>query len=188
MADVDETTLPLHLEEAVQSIARLHADHHRRATSAQRFIDRVTAFTGSPGFVLGLSVTAGGWVGYNVITPIFGFQPVDPPPFPGLATVVSLVSLYIVVLILATQSREYELAQLREKLTLELAIINEQKTSKIIQLLEEARRENPQSPSRSDHQAQAMAQPTNAHSILEALRQTHAEFELSNGSPRSDTT
>ena len=49
----------------------------------------------------------------------------------------SLVSLYIVVLILATQQCEYQLAQLREQLTLELAILSEQKTAKVIQLLEE---------------------------------------------------
>ena len=47
----------------------------------------------------------------------------------------------MVVLILATQRREYQLAQLREQLTLELAILSEQKTAKVIQLLEESRRD-----------------------------------------------
>ena len=47
----------------------------------------------------------------------------------------ALISLYMVVLILATQRREYQLAQLREQLTLELAILSEQKTAKVIQLL-----------------------------------------------------
>jgi len=62
---------------------------------------------------------------------------IDPPAFAGLGLAVSLVSLYIVVLILATQQCEYQLAQLREQLTLELAILSEQKTAKVIQLLEE---------------------------------------------------
>jgi uncharacterized membrane protein len=171
--------LPIHIEEAVRSIAELHADHHRTSTSTQRLIDRATAFTASPRFVIGLSFVAVGWIGFNLCLPTFGIRPIDPPPFAALSAAISLVSLYIVVLILATQRREYELAQLREQLTLELSIIAEQKTAKIIQLLEESRRENPNSSDRTDHQAEAMAQPTNPHSVLEAIRQTHAEIGLS---------
>ena len=48
----------------------------------------------------------------------------------------------MVGLILATQRRENQLAQLREQLNLELAILSEQKTAKVIQLLEESRRDN----------------------------------------------
>jgi hypothetical protein len=40
----------------------------------------------------------------------------------------------MVILILATQQREYQFTQLREQLTLELAILSEQKTAKVIQL------------------------------------------------------
>jgi uncharacterized membrane protein len=65
----------------------------------------------------------------------------------------------MVVLILATQRREYQLAQLREQLTLKLAILGEQKTAKVIQLLEESRRDNPLIRNRVDQVAEAMAQP-----------------------------
>ena len=78
---------------------------------------------------------------------------------------------------LATQRREYELAQFCEQLTLELAIISEQKTANVIQLLKKSRRENPQSFRRTDHEAQTMSQPTNPP-VLEAIKQTHAEFDL----------
>ncbi len=47
------------------------------------------------------------------------------------------------MLILTTQRRADELAQHREQLTLELAILSEQKTAKVIELLEEMRRDNP---------------------------------------------
>jgi uncharacterized membrane protein len=49
----------------------------------------------------------------------------------------------MVVLILATQRREDQLAQHREHLILELALLDEQKTAKAIELLEEFRRNNP---------------------------------------------
>ena len=90
-------------------------------------------------------------------------------------------SLYTVVLILATQRREYQLAQLREQLTLELAILSEQETAKVIQLLEESRRDNPLIRDRVDQEAEAMAQPADPQSVLDAIKDTHAEAEQISG-------
>jgi uncharacterized membrane protein len=94
---------------------------------------------------------------------------------------ISKLSLYIVVLILATQRREYQLAQLREQLTLELAILSEQKAAKVIQLLEESRRDNPLIRNRVDQEAEAMAQPADPQSVLDAIKDTHAEAEQISG-------
>jgi uncharacterized membrane protein len=80
-----------------------------------------------------------------------------------------------VVLILATQRREDQLTQRREQLTLELAILSEQKTAKIIQLLEESRRDNPQMHDRHDPEAEAMAQPADPGSVLAAIREDPCE-------------
>ena len=52
-----------------------------------------------------------------------------------------LLALYVTVLILTTQRRDDQLASYREQLTLELAILGEQKSAKIISLLEELRRD-----------------------------------------------
>jgi hypothetical protein len=46
---------------------------------------------------------------------------------------VSRASLFTVVLILADERRDDQLAQLHEQLNLELAILSEQKTAKVIQ-------------------------------------------------------
>jgi uncharacterized membrane protein len=87
----------------------------------------------------------------------------------------------MVILILATQQREYQLAKLREQLTLELAILSEQKTAKVIQLLEESRRDNPLIRNRVDQEAEAMAQPADPQSVLDAIKETHAESEQISG-------
>jgi uncharacterized membrane protein len=84
-------------------------------------------------------------------------------------------------LILATQQREYQLAQLREQLTLELAILSEQKTAKVIQLLEESRRDNPLIRNRVDQEAEAMAQPADPQSVLDAIKEIHDEAEQISG-------
>ena len=90
---------------------------------------------------------------------------------------VSLVSLYMVALVLGTQRREDGLAQQREQLTLELAILSEQKTAKIIQLLEEFRRDNPQIHDRVDQEAETMAQPADPQGVAAAIKEAHAEAE-----------
>jgi len=80
----------------------------------------------------------------------------------------------MVVLILATQRREDQLAQHRELLILELAILGEQKAAKVIQLLEESRRDNPLIRDRLDREAETMAQPADPKSVLDAIKETHA--------------
>jgi uncharacterized membrane protein len=175
--NVPPPLLPAHIEETIRSIARLHAEHHQNATPLQRAIDHMTALLGRPRFIGILTVIAAGWISLNLLAAALGYRPIDPPPFSGLEVAVSLVSLYIVVLILATQRHEYQLAQLREQLTLELAILSEQKTAKVIQLLEESRRDNPLIRDRVDQEAETMAQPAEPESVLDAIKETHAEAE-----------
>src|SRR5580704_18017619 len=47
------TRAPTHIEHTVQAIARLRAEHDRRASPLQRTLERFTARAGSPGFVAG---------------------------------------------------------------------------------------------------------------------------------------
>jgi uncharacterized membrane protein len=58
---------------------------------------------------------------------------------------------------------------------LELTILSEQKTAKVIQLLEEFRRDNPLIHDRVDQEADVMAQPADPQSVLDAIKETRAE-------------
>ncbi len=170
-----QPVLPAHVEETIRSIARLQAEHHGNATLHQRAVDRVTALLGHPRFIGGLTIIVVGWISLNLLTAALGFRAVDPPPFPWLGGAISLISLYMVVLILGTQRHADLLAQHREMLTLELTILSEQKTAKVIQLLEEVRRDNPHIRDRVDQEAAVMAQPADPQSVLDAIKETHAE-------------
>jgi uncharacterized membrane protein len=177
MADtkIASPVLPDHIEETLRSIDRLHAEHRRDATPLQRAVDRVTTLLSRPGFILLVTVIVALWVGGNLLAAAFGHRALDPPPFSGLAGVVSLASLYMVVLILATQRREDQLAQHREQLILELALLSEQKTAKVIELLEEFRRDSPLIHNRVDRQADSMAQPADPQQMLDAIKEIRAE-------------
>jgi uncharacterized membrane protein len=103
-----------------------------------------------------------------------GKKPFDGPPFFWMQGAVSLVALYMTVLILATQRRENELASHHEHLTLELAILSEQKTAKIIALLEELRQDHPDIQDRIDQEAVALSEPTDPQLVLETIKKRGA--------------
>jgi hypothetical protein len=89
-----------------------------------------------------------------------GWHPTSPRPFSALGL-----------------DLQRDLLDLREQLTLELAILSEQKTAKVIQLLEESRRDNPLIRNRVDQEAEAMAQPADPRSVLDAIKEIHDEAE-----------
>lgn len=146
-------------------------------------MDHVTALLGRPLFVGVLTVFVVGWISGNLLCISFAHRPIDPPPFSLLWGVVSLVSFYMVVLILMTQQREEQIAQQHEKLMLELIILSEQKTAKVIQLLEEARRDNPLIHNRVDRDADDMAQPADPSSVLDAIKNMPADRNRSAPQP-----
>jgi uncharacterized membrane protein len=158
-----------HVEATVRSIARLHADHHKRSSRVQKIIDRLSLLVSRPSFagLVGLWILF--WIGANLLAVDAGRSAIDAPPFPWLAAAASIGSLFISLMILATQRREDELARRRDQLTLELAILSEQKTAKVIQLLEELRADSPHVSDRVDPEADAMASPTDAQSMLDAV-------------------
>jgi uncharacterized membrane protein len=159
-----------HVDDTVQAIARLRVDHDQRATPLERTVDRLTGQAASPGFVVLLSLALVSWIGLNTILLLTGRRPLDEPPFFWMQGAISLAALYMTVLILATQRREKELASHHEHLTLELAILSEQKTAKIISLLEELRQDHPDIHDRIDDEAAAMSEPADPQSVLETIK------------------
>jgi len=107
-----------------------------------------------------------------------GWEPVDPSLFAWLGGMVSLTALYMTTLILSTQRREDQLVGHREQLTLELAILGEQKSAKIIELLEEMRRDDLSLRNRVDHEAAAMSTPADPQAVLDAIKDSHEEVRL----------
>ena len=165
--------LPAHIEDTVQAIARLHAAHRARATPLQRIVERATARAGRPAFVALLTVLVVSWIALNVAMVVVGRTPLDAPPFFWLQGAVALTALYMTVLILTTQRREDEFTAHREQLTLELAILNDQKSAKIIALLEELRRDDPHIHNRDDAEANVLSTPADPNAVLEAIQSTH---------------
>jgi uncharacterized membrane protein len=164
--------LPAHIEETIRAIARLQADHRRNATPFQRAVERLTSVAGRTTFVGGLTIVLILWIGGNIAAGRLHLPVLDAPPFNWMQAATGVMALYITLLILSTQRRENELSELREQLNLELVITGEQKTAKVIQLLEELRRDMPQVLDRHDPEAAVMAQPADPEVMLGAIKET----------------
>jgi uncharacterized membrane protein len=162
--------VPDHIQQTIDTIAGVHERHLREATRAHRFLQSTVSSVAHPRFIALLTVFLAGWIAANLILRDRAF---DPPPFPVLEGIGTLGALYITVLILITAQREKEIGEHREQLTLQLAILAEQKSAKIIQLIEEARRDNPLMGDRHDAEAAQLSVPADPAAVLDAIKDTH---------------
>jgi uncharacterized membrane protein len=162
-------------QDIAHATAELRAAHERETSGLQRAVDRLTALAGLPGFVAVLALGVFVWIAGDQIAPLLGVRPWDPAPYADLQLAAGLGSLFIAALILTTQRREDKLQGHRAQLILELAILNDQKTSKIIELLEEGRRDNPMITNRVDVEALAMSTPSDPQAVLDAIKDPPGE-------------
>ena len=174
-------SLPAHIADTVQAIAEVHAEHYQRTTRLQRLVASITAAVGRPMFALGLTLIVVAWIATNLALACAGRQPWDPAPFPYLAGGASLIGLYMVVLILITQRYDDEIARHREQLTLELAMLSERKSAKIIQLIEQMRQDSPHLETRADQEAAVMSDAVDPQRVLADLKNA---YQSSDPDPR----
>jgi uncharacterized membrane protein len=78
-----------------------------------------------PWFIVLVGVNVAGWIAANLIAGALGLQAIDAPTFPWLQGAANLFSLFIVMLVLVAQKHEDELNAHRDTLTLELAILSQ---------------------------------------------------------------
>jgi uncharacterized membrane protein len=169
----EERDIPPHVEETVAAIVQLHTEHQNQAGSGHRFVSRATASVSRPRTLAVITMFIAGWIAINGAISCAGGVPLDPFPYSFLATVLQAVALYLAAMILIVQRHDDELSARRDQLTLELAILSEQKTAKIIALLEEFRRNDPHQSDRRDEVAEALSEPSDPQIVISAIRSAH---------------
>jgi uncharacterized membrane protein len=171
----DEPSIPPHVEQSVAAIVELHRSHFRKAGRGQRLVSAATAAVARPWMLALIAVAVVGWVALNEFVTASGRMAPDPYPYPFLSLTVSAGGLLLAAMILIAQRHDDELSTLRDQLTLELAILSEQKTAKVIALLEELRRSAPDLEDRRDEIAEALAEPADPSVVLGAIEAAHRE-------------
>lgn len=167
-ANVDGSAV--NARDIAQATAHLRSEHKEETSALQLALDRLTAFVGWSGFVAAMAAAIGLWILINLTEAGMGLRPLDAPPFVWLQSAASVGALLMAALILTTQRREDQLANHRDQLILELSILTDQKISKIIELIEEGRRDNPAITDRVDDEAAAMSTPADTRAVLEAIK------------------
>jgi uncharacterized membrane protein len=160
------------LEETVQSLADIHEEHEREVGSIQKLANGVTRALGQPVAVFSVLMLIVAWIVGNVLETRSHGLAIDRFPFPDLALFATVSAFLATLLILTTQRHEQDVARRRDQLTLHMAVLTEKKIAKVIELLEEQRRDSAVLPSREDTQADEMAQPANPAVSLEKIEQT----------------
>lgn len=152
-------------------LMRLRAEFEQSTTGLQRSMIRIRRHLSAPAAVIVAVLVVAVWTFCNLA---LGRQAFDPAPYPALNTIVSVGALIATILILAGQSREDESARRVARLTLHLAAESEQKIAKLIQLVEEQRRDSAVIPDRSDPEAEHMSSPAGPRAVLERLEDEEA--------------
>ncbi len=158
-----------HEEETVQQLAELYDRHERSVAPIQRFANRITAVLGRPlalAFIICIVVA---WIGGNYTARLLGSTALEQFPFPDLSFVATIVALIVGVVVLAPPRPADAVAGRGGRLTLQIAVLSEKKIAKLIELVEEQRRDNPLLRSRIDHEADEMATASDPRISIESL-------------------
>jgi len=161
--------VPASINDNIEAIGDYYKREEQRTTRAQRVLERVAEAIGRPVFLGLILLFVAAWMLGNVLAPRLGLPAFDPPPFSALQGVVSLSALLITTILLIGQNRLAKLEQRRGDLELQVNILTEQKTTTLIRLIEELRRDLPMVPDRHDADAATLQVPTDANQILSAL-------------------
>ncbi len=160
--------LSQHVAHTVETVASIQTRVQRQMTRHQRAIDSLTAGIGRPGTLYLILGAVAVWCMVNRLLP----HPIDSPPFFWLQGAIGLAAILIATVILITQNRQTREAEQRAQLDLQVNLLVEKKVAKLIDLLEELRRDLPNVKNRVDEAANAMTETVDAEAVLSALEQT----------------
>ena len=167
------------ISQNVESILAFYSHEEKKISRSQRALENFVVFVGRVFFLFCILVFVGLWILANVLPSEFGGVQFDEPPFFWLQGIVSLVALLTTTIVLIKQNRMSKFEDQRAHLNLQIILLTEQKTTKIIHLLEELRRDLPMVKDRHDPEAAKFQRPTDPHRVLATIdekRETEAQL------------
>jgi uncharacterized membrane protein len=170
--NVQETPVESGRDQISQNIAAVvefYAREERKISRSQRILERISRFVGQPVFLGIILIFVTLWMLANAVLREFGMAEFDPAPFFWLQGIVGLGALLTATVVLTKQNRLAKLAELRAHLDLKVTLLTEQKAAKLIDLLEELRRDLPNVRDRHDPNAAALQQSMSPDRVLAAL-------------------
>jgi uncharacterized membrane protein len=153
----------------IEAVLDFYTREEQKISRSQRMLERISGFVGQPiflGFILLFVVL---WMLANTVLRQSGMAAFDPAPFFWLQGIVGLGALLTATVVLIKQNRLAKLEEQRAHLDLKVTLLTEQKAAKLIDLLEELRRDLPNVRNRHDPEAAVLQQSMNPDLVLAAL-------------------
>ena len=157
--------------ENIETILAYYKREEEKVSGSQRALERVSGALGRPAFIVATLLFVAAWIGAQVL----GWFDFDPPPFFWLQGILGLSALLMAAVILIKQNRQSDIEAMHAHLDLQVNMLTEQKVSKLIELLEELRRDLPMVKDRRDEAAESLQEPADTHEMLEALNEKRNE-------------
>ena len=149
------------------TIADIHHDALEGLGAHQRGIERLTTWLGRPRTLYLIVAALAGWTAANSLWS----GAWDPPPFPLLQGIVTALGLLTATMVLITQNRLARHSERRAQLDLHINLLSEQRTAKLVQLLQQLRHDLPSVQDREDPEAEALQSCSDAREVLASLDQ-----------------
>ncbi|CAM3729024.1 DUF1003 domain-containing protein [Polynucleobacter arcticus] len=157
------------INQNIEAVLDFYAREEGKMTLAQRILERINCFIGEPIFLALILCFVVIWIAVNCLLPYYSLVQFDPPPFHFLQGVIGLLALLTATIVLSNQNRLAKLEEQRAHLDLKVNLLTEQKTAKMIDLLEELRFDLPNVRNRPDSQAAELKRAMNPSQVLAAL-------------------
>ena len=153
----------------IEAVLEFYTREEQKISRSQRILERISGLIGQPVFLGVILLFVALWMLANTALRQFGMVEFDPAPFFWLQGIVGLGALLTATVVLTKQNRLAKLEEQRAHLDLKVTLLTEQKAAKLIDLLEELRRDLPNVRNRHDPEAAALQQSMNPDLVLAAL-------------------
>lgn len=157
------------ISQNIEAVLNFYEREYQKISRSQHIMEGISSFIGQPVFLGIILFSVALWILANIVLRQFGLAEFDPPPFSWLQGIVGLGALLTAVVVLSKQNRLARLEEQRAHLDLKVNLLTEQKSAKLIDLLEELRRDLPNVKDRHDPEAAALQHSMNPELVLAAL-------------------
>ncbi len=153
----------------IESILAFYAREERCIPRSQRMLENMLDSMGRPIYISLIILFCVIWILVNIAFHAAGLKPFDEPPYHWLQGIFGLAALLITVVLLIKQNRLTKIEERRAHLELQVNLLTEHKTAKLIKLMMELRRDMPMIKTKRDPEAAAFQKPTSPETVLAAL-------------------
>jgi len=117
----------------IESIAQIEQAFMRQRSGVDRVGETISRYAGSIGFAVAHICAVSGWMAINA--GLTAFDPFDPYPYSFLGVLVALEAVFLSTFVLMTQKRQARQAEHWAHLNLQIGLLSEQETTKMLQML-----------------------------------------------------